>query len=66
MQRRNNIYKASNFVGECGIIVPLPRIHRQREKGHIKDIWCPKCGKVHGFREYKNNEFYMTIDGVKL
>lgn len=62
MQRRNNIYRSSRFVGvECGTIIPLPRMNRQREKGHIKDLWCPVCGKKHGFREYKGNEFIMTM-----
>ncbi len=63
MAHRNRIYKQSRFVGECGTIIPLPRMSRQREKGHIKDLWCPKCGCVHGFKEYKQNEFIMTMDG---
>jgi len=66
MQRRNNIYRGSRFVGDCGIIIPLPRMSRQREKGHIKDLWCPKCGKVHGFKEVKSNEFIMTMSGELL
>lgn len=29
---------------ECGLEMPLPRIHgSQREKGHIKDLYCPIC-----------------------
>ncbi len=62
--KRKNLYKISRFVGiDCGTIIPLPRVSRQREKGHIKDIWCPMCGKTHGFREYKQNEFYMNMCG---
>ena len=27
---------------ECGFEFPIPR-ERRREKGHIKDLWCPIC-----------------------
>ena len=61
--KRKNLYKISNFVGiDCGTVIPLPRVSRQREKGHIKDIWCPMCQRMHHFTEYKQNEFIMTLD----
>lgn len=67
MQRRSNIYKSSRFVGiGCETVIPLPRVYRQREKGHVKDIWCPICGKVHGFKEYKANEYWMTMSGERI
>ena len=63
MQRRNNKYRHSQFVGKCGTIIPLPRVHRQREKGHIKDLWCPKCQMVHGFKEFKETDHYLNMCG---
>lgn len=32
---------------ECGNVgIPVWRIHNKREKGHIKDLHCPACGKT--------------------
>ena len=54
----------SNFVcQECGTVVPLPRNHgRQRENGHVKDIWCPKCKCVSKFKEVKYNQFFDEVE----
>ena len=41
---------------ECGLEMFLPGIHgSQREKGHIKDIYCFKCKDV--------KESYRNLDG---
>lgn len=49
---------------ECGMEIPIPRNHgRQREKGHIKDIYCPKCREVKQCKEIKYSEFYRNLDG---
>lgn len=55
----------SLFVcSECGQEMFLPRIHGfQREKGHIKDIYCFKCKDVKKFKEYKYKESYRNLDG---
>lgn len=55
----------SLFVcSECGQEMFLPRIHgSQREKGHIKDIYCFKCKDVKKFKEYKYKESYRNLDG---
>ena len=65
--KRNN-YVISNFIcQECSSIVPLPRCHgRQRECGHIKDIWCPCCKKETKFKEIKYKENYKTMSGELL
>ena len=44
----------SNFIcPECGLEFPIPRkIGQQREKGHIKDLYCPICNKIQKFTEY--------------
>lgn len=45
---RSNKFEISSFMcSECGGTFPLPRQKaRKREKGHIKDLWCPKCKKI--------------------
>ena len=55
----------STFVcPECKLEFPLPRIHgKQRESGHIKDLFCPTCGKVQKFTQYSYRQAYKTLDG---
>ncbi|MGI6501640.1 MAG: hypothetical protein ACOX1S_12380 [Anaerostipes sp.] len=36
---------------------PIPRKKNQsREKGYIKNIWCPFCKKVEAMKEYRSFE----------
>lgn len=62
MKRR---YTISNFMcTECEFIIPLPRRReKQREKGHIKDIYCPNCKTKRKFREIRYVDIYKTLDG---
>ena len=62
---RRGWHTISNFVcGECGMVMPLPRKHcYQREKGHIKDIYCPVCKDVKKFQEIGYKEFYRNMEG---
>lgn len=49
---------------ECGLELPIPRNHgKQREKGHIKDLYCPICNKIQKFTEYTYKQCYKTLDG---
>lgn len=38
-------YRISEFYcSSCGSMTPLPRLRgQQREKYHVKDLWCFKC-----------------------
>lgn len=56
MSNRN--LEISQFVcPDCGLIMPLPRRHgKERETGHIKDLFCPRCGKIEKMLEYKSNQ----------
>lgn len=39
---------------ECGHVFPIwRRIGREREFGHIKDLWCVVCKRVTKHREYR-------------
>lgn len=63
---KKKVSVTSTFVcSECGLEFPLPRIHgKQREKDHIKDLFCPMCGKVQKFKEYAYKRPYKTLDGT--
>lgn len=65
MSKRRRWMVTSTFVcPECDTEIPLPREHcTQREKGHIKDLYCPKCKKKQKFKEYNYKQFYKTLDG---
>lgn len=56
---RDKKFVTSDFIcQECGFKFPLPRRKfKQREKGHIKDIYCPKCNKITKFKEIRFNDF---------
>lgn len=58
-------YVMSNFIcPECNCVIPIPRkLGHQREKGHIKDMFCPTCGEVRKFKEVRAKEFYKNLDG---
>lgn len=65
MAGRRVYIKMSTFVcPECGFEMQLPRKHSKlREKGHIKDIYCPGCKAVRKFKEYTYKQCYKTLDG---
>jgi predicted RNA-binding Zn-ribbon protein involved in translation (DUF1610 family) len=48
-------YTISYFTcPECGMEIPLPRPNgRKRKRGHIKDLFCPRCGKIQKTLEHK-------------
>lgn len=44
--------------------IPIPRNHgRLRERGHIKNLYCPKCKEVKRCKEITFNETYKNLDG---
>lgn len=52
---------------ECGGKFPLPRRQsKKREKGHIKDLYCPYCNKVVKTMEIRTGDTYITEDGKIL
>ena len=57
MKKHRDIYISDLRCGECGSVFPIPRKkHAKREQGHIKDLWCYRCGKVTKFKENCENE----------
>lgn len=51
-------YTISTFTcPECGMRIPLPRFKSyKRKRGHIKDLYCPKCNKVQKTTEQKEED----------
>lgn len=44
---------------ECGSKMFVPRkLSRKRERGHVKDIYCPFCKKVVKMLEVRDGDFY--------
>lgn len=64
-KNKRKVRVTSIFVcPECKLEFPLPRIHgEQRERGHIKDLYCPVCNKIQKFTEYAYKQPYKTLDG---
>ena len=57
MKKHRDMYISLLRCGECGSVFPRPRMkHARREKGHIKDIWCYKCGMITKFKENENEK----------
>jgi len=61
MKRRS--YIISRFIcPDCGLVMPLPRYKgKQKEHGHVKDIWCPGCYSKKKFVEVRNWESIGTL-----
>lgn len=60
-----NKYEISNFIcPECGNSFPLPRAKSmRRERGHIKDLWCPFCKKKVKTIEIRSRDVFKTMSG---
>jgi len=56
----------STFIcPECGNTFPLMRNRsRQRERGHVKDIYCPYCHKIQKFTEIRRRDYYVADGNV--
>lgn len=63
--RKHRYMKISQLIcTECGAEMRIPRMHcAQREKGHLKDMYCPMCKRDTKFKEIRYNEFYKTMTG---
>lgn len=55
MKNRRNFTMSDFYCTNCSeYIVSLPRpIRKQREKGHLKEMWCPFCKAEHNCCEIK-------------
>lgn len=63
--RKRRYTTISNFIcPDCSNVIPLPRSHgNQREKGHIKTLYCPFCKSEKDFKEMKRKECYISLAG---
>lgn len=54
MRKRNNMYTSYLTCEKCEKIFPIMRSKGyMRERGHIKDMWCPFCKEESKFIERK-------------
>ena len=62
---KNKRVVTSSFIcPDCNkAILMLPRNHNRREKGHIKDLFCPWCKIVQKCMEVRDDETYKTMSG---
>lgn len=52
---------------DCKNKFPIPRkISKQREKGHLKDIWCPFCKETKTMLEIRESDTYLNSIGEDL
>ena len=62
--KRRPFFMSSFVCPVCKTDLQLPRPKsKQREKGHIKDLWCPICQKQRKFEERKQWEQVRTMSG---
>jgi len=50
--RRQETFTSYFTCPECGMEFPIQRKKAKRKKtNHIKDLWCPRCGKISKFSQ---------------
>ena len=66
--KKHRFMDQSTFIcPECKNTFPIMRPHgHNREKGHIKDIWCPYCKKVQKFLEIRKKDYYVKVNGTVI
>ena len=53
--RRHSVVLSDLICSECGFKMTIPRrIGAQREKYHIKDLYCVKCKNITKYIEVRN------------
>lgn len=62
MYKRGRNGKLSDmYCCECGAYMPIPRNPaEQREKGHMKTMWCFRCQKETLFKEVREKDFTLA------
>lgn len=60
--KKLNMVESDFYCTECGSKgIPLPRSKtRQREYGHIKDLYCCRCKKITKHREIRYMDWLDT------
>ena len=62
--KRKSINTSSFICSRCGkLAYQLPRIHSQREKHHVKTLYCPWCKDIEKCTEIRSFEVYKTLSG---
>lgn len=65
MRKQRFMDMSTLICPECGNTFPIMRNHGQhRERGHVKDVWCPFCKAERKFREIRKGDCFITNSGV--
>lgn len=58
--RRWNGTLSDMYCTECGLHMTVPRSKgKQREIGHIKHMYCIRCGEEKPFKEVREKDFIL-------
>lgn len=61
MKKHSGMTFSTLICPVCGKPFPIMRNYgRQRERGHIKDIWCPYCKQTQKMSEVRAGDYYKT------
>lgn len=59
--KKRSRYICLNCLKMDGCMSGIQRIHGQREKFHIKDMWCIHCGKEIKALEVRYNDYLPEV-----
>ncbi len=60
-KRNGNTILSDLYCVECGFHMTIQRKKcKSREKGHLKTMWCCKCGKERKFIEVRGRDFLLS------
>ena len=67
MRKQRFMDKSELICMTCGNRFPIMRNHgKPRERGHIKDIWCPFCKQDRKFQEVRRTDCVVTASGAVI
>ena len=65
MKKKRYMNKSILICPVCKKQFPIMRsLSSQRERNHVKDIWCPFCGKIRKFTEIRTGDYYCINNTV--
>ena len=64
MKKQRFMDQSTFICPVCNNRIPLMRPHgKPRERGHIKDMWCPFCKDDRKFKEIRRTDYFVTMSG---
>ena len=67
MRKQSFMDQSTLICSVCGNHFPIMRNHgKPRERGHVKDIWCPFCKTERKFLEVRKRDYIVTASGAVI